>query len=315
MSLRVEDSRKLLIKVVGTERGISQQAFVQKMWAFLTARLKQYLAAYIKSHKINIFEIDERLTEISADLLAQFAPEFADYGVSLEKFFVTTIVKPEEDGNYKRFKELHFRKYADVAEARLRQETGLIEQETQAQRMVIEAQGIAQKRALEGYTYQDERGFDVAERVAANEATGQLTNLGIGMGMITGIGGTVGGAVGGILQNTLGGQIGQPTVATGGTAAPPIATTGGTSATSTDKSTETKPCSHCGNILPATAKFCPECGEKTISESEIICPDCGEKTIKGKFCIECGAALSKNCPHCDAPLTGGKFCAECGQKI
>ncbi|MCL2015243.1 MAG: SPFH domain-containing protein, partial [Defluviitaleaceae bacterium] len=29
MSLRVEDSRKLLIKVVGTERGISQQAFVQ----------------------------------------------------------------------------------------------------------------------------------------------------------------------------------------------------------------------------------------------------------------------------------------------
>ena len=30
--------------------------------------------------------------------------------------------------------------------------------------MVAEAQGLAQKRILEGYTYQEEREFDVAER-------------------------------------------------------------------------------------------------------------------------------------------------------
>jgi hypothetical protein len=174
------------------------------MRAFLMTRLKNYLASYIKSEKINIFEIDEHLTKMSEALHGIFTPDFLDYGVAMERFFVTSIVKPEEDGNYKRFKELHFRQYADVAEARLRQQTGLIDQETQTQRMVIEAQGLAQKRAVEGYTYQDERGFDVAERVASNEAVGQMTNMGVGLGVMAGVGGTVGSAVGGMMKNTMG---------------------------------------------------------------------------------------------------------------
>ena len=103
------------------------------------------------------------MIRISEALHGYFKPDFIEYGVSVEQFFVTTIVKPEEDGNYRRFKELHFRQYADVAEARLRQQTGLIDQETQKQRMILKAEGIAQKRALEGFTYKDERGFDVTE--------------------------------------------------------------------------------------------------------------------------------------------------------
>jgi hypothetical protein len=204
MSLRVENSRQLLVKVVGTETVITQQSLVAKFRAFLMARIKPYLATLIKSEQINIFEIDEHLLKMSETLKAQIAPDFLDYGVELERFFLTTIVKPEDDRAYQKFKELHFRQYADVAEARLRQQTGIIEQETQAQRMIIEAQGISQKRTIEGYTYQDERGFDVAERVASNEAVGQMTNLGVGLGAMAGIGGTVGGMVGGVMQNTLG---------------------------------------------------------------------------------------------------------------
>ncbi len=132
-----------------------------------------------------------------------FIPDFADYGLSLERFFVTTIVKPESDRAYQQFRDLHVRQYTDVAEARLRQQVGVIEQETQAQRTVIEAQGIAQKRSLEGYTYQQERGFEVAEKMAQNEAVGQMTNIGLGMGMIAGVGGTVGQTVGGMVQNTM----------------------------------------------------------------------------------------------------------------
>jgi len=91
-----------------------------------------------------------------------------------------------------------------VREAQLKQQVGVIEQETERQKMVLEAQGLAQKRAIEGYTYQEERGFDVAEKVGANEGVGQMTNLGIGMGLMVGVGGTVGNAVGGLLQNTMG---------------------------------------------------------------------------------------------------------------
>jgi hypothetical protein len=205
MSLRAENSRQLLVKVVGTESAITQQSLVAKFRAFLMARIKPYLATLIKTEQINIFEIDEHLMKMSETLRTQIAPDFLDYGVALERFFLTTIVKPEDDRAYQKFKELHFRQYADIAEARLRQQTGIIEQETQAQRMIIEAQGLSQKRAVEGYTYQDERGFDVAERVASNEAVGQMTNLGVGLGTMAGIGGTVGGMVGGVMQNTLGG--------------------------------------------------------------------------------------------------------------
>jgi hypothetical protein len=122
----------------------------------------------------------------------------------LERFFVTTIVKPEEESNYQRFKQIHFRQYADVAEARLRQQVGVIEQQTQAQKMVIEAQGLAQKRSLEGYTYQDERGFDVADRMATNEAVGQFTNVGIGLGMLGGVSQPLAGTIQGAVANAMG---------------------------------------------------------------------------------------------------------------
>jgi membrane protease subunit (stomatin/prohibitin family) len=204
MSLRVENARQLLVKIVGTERVLSQDSLTRLFRAFLMTRIKTYLATLIKAEKINIFEIDEQLMRVSGELQNQLEPDFGDYGIALERFFVTTIVKPEEDSPYKRFKDLHFRQFADVKEAQLRQQVGVIEQQTEAQRMVIEAQATAQKRALEGYSYQDERGFDVAERVASNEAVGQMTNLGVGMGMIAGVGGTVGATVGGMMQNTLG---------------------------------------------------------------------------------------------------------------
>ena len=57
---------------------------------------------------------------------------------------------------------------------------------------------------MEGYTYQDERGFTVAERVASNEAVGQMSNLGMGLGMMAGVGGAVGMQVGSMMQNTMG---------------------------------------------------------------------------------------------------------------
>lgn len=196
MSLRAEDSRKLLVKLVGTESFLGQQKLVSFFRAFLMTRLKTYMAQVIKSKKINIFEIDENLTEFSEDIHKLLIPDFADYGVSLERFFVTTIVKPDGDRQYEKFKELHFRQYADIAEAKLRQQTDLIYAQTEAQKVVIDSQAQATKRQQEGYTYAQERGFDVAQSVAQNEAVGQFTNMGVGLGTMAGVGGAVGSMVG-----------------------------------------------------------------------------------------------------------------------
>ena len=203
MSLRVEDSRKLLIKLVGTEKDIGQQKLIGFFRAFLMTRVKTYIAQVIKANAINIFEIDENLTSFSENIHKLLIPDFADYGVSLERFFVTNIVKPDGERQYEKFKELHFRQYADIAEAKLRQQTDIIYAQTEAQKVVIDSQAQATKRAQEGYTYAQERGFDVAEKVAQNEAIGQFTNMGVGLGTMAGVGGAVGSVVGGAVNNAM----------------------------------------------------------------------------------------------------------------
>lgn len=203
MSLRVEDSRKLLVRLVGTERDLSQQKLVGFFRAFLMTRVKTYIAQVMKTNAINIFEIDENLTMFSENIHKLLIPDFLGYGVSLERFFVTNIARPDGDRQYEKFKELHFRQYADIAEAKLRQQTDLIYAQTEAQKVIIDSQAQATKRAQEGYTYQQERGFDVATEAARNEAVGQFTNLGVGLGTMAGVGGAVGGVVGSAVSGAL----------------------------------------------------------------------------------------------------------------
>ena len=219
MSLRVEDSRKLLVKLVGTEQSLGQAGVTQMFRVFLMARVKPYLAETMQKSEFGIFEIDSYMDELSEALHKKLMPDFKDYGLSLERFFITTIVKPDGDKAYESFKDLWVRKYTDVANAELRQKVGIIDQQTDAQKMIIESQALAAKRAQEGYTYQNERGFDVAEKVAQNEGTGNFSSAGIGLGMIGGVAGGMGGAIAGITTNALGGAT-QQGAATDGSSTP-----------------------------------------------------------------------------------------------
>lgn len=203
MTLRAQDSRKLLVKLVGTEGSLTQSGLVQKFRAFLMTRVKTYIAQVMKASAINIFEIDEHLTEFSESIHKLLIPDFADYGIALERFFVTNIVKPDGERRFEQFKDLHFRQYADIAEAKLRQQTDLIHARTEAQKVVIDSQAQATKRTQEGYTYAQERGFDVAEKVAQNDAVAQFTNMGVGLGTMAGVGGAVGGMVGGAVNTAM----------------------------------------------------------------------------------------------------------------
>ena len=203
MSLRVKDSRKLLVKIVGTEDFLGQAGLIKYFRAFLMTKVKSYIAQVIREQKINIFEIDEHLNEMSFSLINLLQPDFDDYGVALERFFLTTIVKPDGEPTYEKFKSVYFRQYADIAEAKIRQQTQVIDAETEAQKTVIASKAMATKRAQEGYTYQQERGFDVAEDVAKNEAVGQFTNMGVGFGTMAGVGGVVGGVVGNAVSGAI----------------------------------------------------------------------------------------------------------------
>lgn len=265
MTLSVADSRKLLIKLVGTERVLEREQLVRFFRAFLMTRVKTYIAQEMKTSAINIFEIDESLESFSNGIKNRLVGDFSEYGVTLNRFFVTTIVKPDGEPQYEKFKELHFRQYADIAEAKLRQQTAIIQAQTEAQKTVIDSQAQATKRIQEGYTYQQERGFDVAEQAAQNESVGEFTNMGIGLGLMSGIGGTVGGMVGGAVNDTFAGITTQPQAV----------------------QSQNAFCYNCGAALTPGAAFCDECGAPQTSPE--VCSKCGFKFIKpGKFCPKCG---------------------------
>ena len=133
----------------------------------LMSRVESYIAQMMRTGKISIFEIDERMEQFSEELREKLCEDFLEYGITLNRFFVTTIAKPDGEPQYEKFKELHFRQYADIAEAKLQQQVGIIEEQTEAQRRVIEAQSIAQKRSLEGYTYQQAVSYTHLERFEA----------------------------------------------------------------------------------------------------------------------------------------------------
>ncbi|MGD0159135.1 MAG: SPFH domain-containing protein [Candidatus Bathyarchaeia archaeon] len=53
-------------------------------------------------------------------------------------------------------------------------------------------------------------------------------------------------------------------------------------------------CPKCGNHVPATSKFCPECGTTITppSNQTMSCPKCGKSIpANSKFCPECGAKI------------------------
>lgn len=265
MCLSVADSRKLLLKLVGTESYLNRDRLVSYFRAFLMTKIKPYIAQEMKSNSINIFEIDENLNVFSEKIKNLLLNDFLTYGINLTQFFITTIAKPDGDSQYEKFKELHFRQYADIAEAKLRQQTDIIYAQTEAQKVVIDSQAQATKRRQEGYTYQQERGFDVAEKVAENEAVGQFTNMGVGFGTMVGVGGAVGGMVG----NAVNGAIQQ-----------------------TQQTSNESFCENCGAKLSPDAAFCDECGT-AVNKNAGKCSNCGYVFERpGKFCPKCGAKRS-----------------------
>lgn len=299
MSLRAEDSRKLLVKLVGTESVLGQEQITKYFKAFLMSKIKPCLAQTIREQSISIFELDEHLEELSQTLHQKLAPDFVEYGVVLEHFFVTTIMRPEGEAAYERFKTLHFRQYADIAEAKLNQQVDIINKQTEAQKIIIESQAMAQKRAQEGYTYAQERSFDVAEITASNENIGQFTNMGIGLGTMAG----VGGAIGGIFKNALAG-VNDTTVPqmpeeanlqsaneqSSNLAEKPQQSVQNNISDAVQPQAETVICAQCNKPIPKNFKFCPECGAK-VETIKTICPKCGNDVKGFKFCPECGEKL------------------------
>lgn len=115
MNLQVSDSRKMLIKLIGTMNGIAWNNesgnFTKSLQAsfrpLISTAVKSNLTTAIKALGINILEIDEHLSQLSDILKSYIIGGFEEYGLTIPNFYLTTVVLPEEDANFKRLRELY----------------------------------------------------------------------------------------------------------------------------------------------------------------------------------------------------------------
>lgn len=339
-NIRVTDSRKLLLKVVGTTGGLGQEqllgigngkGFFRSM---VMTQVKSYLAQTIKENTINILEIDEHLMALSGALRERINAALDEYGLTMPEFYVSRIVTPDDDPNFRRMKEQYAEQYLLVrqegirkAEAEAAADRKAVEAQTAARMKIIGAQGEAealkiQKQAeaeayrmqaeaeaaemrMKGYTYQQETSRQVGMEAMKNGlggganaagALGDLARLGVSLGAMGSVIGMTKDALNPMTQDAA--QMG---------AAVGAAVAGGWD------------CPACGHKNIST-NFCPDCGgRKPEAKTGWDCAQCGTKNIQSRFCPNCGAKKPEGsngwiCPECGTKDILSKFCPNCGAR-
>ncbi len=298
-NVRVENARKLIEKINGTEWGFNRDELEDRFLELVTSAVDNALINAIYDQAGSIIDAPRYRTQIMNAVRPEVEQIFAEYGLKITQFIIERIHVDEENENYRQLLDLQ-KLQGGGAKARI------LEAQLKAQEKGIAGQGEAAFRAAQGYTYQQERQFDVLDTAASNDNSmaggmaGGFMQMGVGLGAM--------GAVGGMVKDSMSGMTDNFSGMMNATQQP--AATQPTTATA-------EKCKNCGVALAPGAKFCLECGTKVEVAQKITCPHCGATVQGGKFCLECGGSLvptQKVCSNCGHKFESGKFCPECGTK-
>ncbi len=97
MEFLIKDSRKFLIKVVGTQNDINTEKLIIYFREKISTIVKAYLAKIMS--EISYLAINQHLEEISEAIKEKLTIDFEVYGVNLVNFYLSTIFIPKEDTN------------------------------------------------------------------------------------------------------------------------------------------------------------------------------------------------------------------------
>jgi membrane protease subunit (stomatin/prohibitin family) len=314
--IQIEDSRKFLIKLVGTLPSFDKESLVKYFRGLYLTKVKDTISSYLVHKQISVLDINASLDEISELLKEKMVPILSDYGIKLINFYVNDINVPEDDS------------------------------------AVIKLKAALAKRAemdIVGYSYAQERSFNTLEGAATNPSTGQagFMGAGLGLGMGVGMGGVFGQQMGNLANNIttsvkrncpkcsamIDQEVRFCNMCGYDTQKQTIE-----NKEATEKERASVNCSCCKAAYLVNVKFCPECGDKynpcpkcKADMNEMLdiclecctklqkpCPDCGYKidNMDAKFCPECGKSFIRKCPKCSVEMKASeKFCSECGEKL
>lgn len=248
--IRIKDSRMFAVKVVGMLNEFGIDTLRKTIKGMMMAPIKECIASAIIEKGVSILEITPKLSEIAELIQAKLNARIADLGLEMVHFNLNAVMASDGD-----LDELKKAKNAMLM--------GMNEANIEAYKMRTLSEARAAARQTEGYTYEDERRFDVLEGAAKNEgASGGFVNMGVGLGMGFGVSREVG-----KMTANIAGAAQQQQPKAGGAV-----------------------CTNCGTALEPGAKFCPECGQPKPQNK--FCTECGAQVAPGaKFCPECGNRL------------------------
>lgn len=151
--LRIADSRLFLTTMVGSTSSFSRAELSTHFKGIVMARVKSAIATAIVRHGVSILEISSDLQTLSEQVEAEIAPALRPFGAELIAFRILSINVPEDDESVRTLKQ---------------------------------AKATAAKRRIEGFSYPQERSFDVVEGAARNPGSGggisgAAINLGVGI--------------------------------------------------------------------------------------------------------------------------------------
>lgn len=304
--IQVEDSKKFIMKLVGTLPVFDKTTIIKYFRGVYLTKAKDAISSYLIHKGISILEINAYLNEISSFLQEKISPYFEEFGIKLTSFFVNDINVPEDD------------------------------------KAVIQLKKALSKRAemdIIGYNYQQERSFDTLEGAANNSSSGAFMGAGMGIGMGVGMGNAMGMQYGNLTENLNTNAKSCPKCKSSMNSTARFCPSCGfdTSKSASSDNGKVIKCSVCSAVLTKSSKFCPECGKKynpcskcgaDMPEGASACSVCGEKapsicpkcghTVPSntKFCPECGQSMMISCAKCGKQLSANtKFCPECGTVV
>ncbi len=325
-NMAVGDFRKMLIKLVGTEKSFGQDDLMGtegygteymsgKFKSLVMNKVKANLARIIVNSKISIITIDQYMDLISERMKDVINGVLAEYGLYMPQFFITTIILPDDDPNYQRLKQQYAEKTLRVrdeeiktAEAKARQERVIIEHETDAKTKFVDSQGYADSLKMqaeadaeaykvmamaEAEGYRAKAMAEADEMKAKDYTYKDETSRMVAQGaMLNGALGGDGGAMSAV------GQVAGLGVALGTVGAVSQMTKDAMKPIMDDvnEMVGVKPaeenaawtCPMCGKS-GITSKFCPDCGvKKPETAATWTCPNCGKTGITSRFCPDCG---------------------------
>lgn len=272
MGIRVLDSRKFLIKIVGQLDNYSIDSVKSAIKGMVKHSVKDVIAKTIIDSRCPILELSGKLSELSEKVMIPLNKHLEQLGLTLENFFINDISAIDSD-----LKDLR-----EMKNARMR---AISDIDIDALRTVRMSEADAAARKNQGFTYHDQRRYDIMQAAAANEGvSGAMMGAGMGAGMGFGIGGEFGKVASQAMQQQA-----------------------------------AELCPKCSAPLSANAKFCSSCGQAIASKKQ-FCIECGtELPFGARFCPGCGTEQQKQekvCPKCQTTVSDNcRFCPGCGQQI